>query len=179
MDVSPIACVVSYKRLHGEFAKIKENKGKIQEIIQTMTTKELLEIIDYPVTKRHVKRLDGFQFQQWAVIQLGANISPSFTADGGIDGKFLDGTPIEIKQTSVGRPVIQKFHSAIVTAKRKKGVVVGDRFAPQAYEYIAQLKKEGIIIIPLSTQDLINQDFTKLDSHKIKRRPRSLKDLFI
>ena len=101
IDVSPIACATSYERL---FDKVK-------------TT----DIVDYPVTKRMVMALEPLSFQQWVIIQIGGDLSPTFTSDGGIDGKFPDGTPIEVKQTSAGRPVMQKFHSVIITEKKDKG----------------------------------------------------------
>jgi DNA modification methylase len=166
IDVSPLACVVSYKRLKGETDRIKEKKNKIQSIIEFMTISELHDIINYPLTREDVKKLDGFQFQQWAIIQLGANISPSLTADGGIDGTFVDGTPIEAKKTSVGRPVVQKLVGAMTP--KTKGVIIGDFFTPEAYGEIIKKKKIGITIIPVTIQDLIKRNFQSIEEAKIK-----------
>ena len=157
IDVSPIACVVSYERLNGK---------------QVGTKERLFEIIDYPAKEEDLDKLDGFQFQQWVMIHLDAICNPKLTADGGIDGKFVDGTPIEVKKGNIGRPEVQKFFAAIkITAKKKKGVMVGKHIVKNAYEEIAKIKKEEEInIVVLTTQELINGDFSKIKKAGIEMR---------
>jgi len=161
IDVSPIACTTSYERLH--------------EKVRTT------DIIDYPVTKRMVMNLKPLAFQQWVVVQLGADVSPTFTSDGGIDGKFPDGTPIEVKQTSAGRPVMQKFHSVIITEKKKKGVVIATKFPKSAIEHVAKIKRDsGIVIVLLTLDDLLNHNFSAIRKAGITlTRKTNVKRLFI
>ena len=104
------------------------------------------------------------------MIHLDAICSPKMSADGGIHGKFIDGTPIEVKKGSLCREHVQKFHSAIITAKKDKGVMVGKSVPRTVYEKIAELKQEGIDIIVLRTQEIINGDFSKIREAGIEMR---------
>lgn len=153
IDVSPIGCATSYERLHGK---------------QLGTKEKLFEIIDYPASEEDLSKLDGFQFQQWIMIHLEAICSPTMSSDGGIDGKFIDGTPIEVKKGAISRGQVQKFHSAIVTAKKKKGVIVCKSIPRTVFEKIAELKREGIEIIVLKTQEIIDGDLSKIKDAGIK-----------
>lgn len=158
IDVSPIACMVSYARVHRLLKGHKARDG-IESILRRIPVKAYLDIVDYPATIEEVLNLDGFMFQQWVMIQLNARINPSLTSDGGIDGTFSDGTPIEVKQTSVGRPEIQKFESAIRNAGQQKGVIVGKTFARTAIEYIARMRSRDIIILTLTLDEVLKHDF--------------------
>lgn len=170
IDVSPTACVVSYKRLKREVDEIKKRRGKskIQNILKTMALEEMTDIVNYPVTREDVEILDPFQFQHWAIIQLGADVSLSLVADGGIDGTFDDGTPIEVKRKQAGRGDIQKFDSAVRDKGFNVGVIIAMSFPKTVYEYIARLSQKGMNIIPLTTQDLIDRNFQSIEEAGIK-----------
>ena len=93
---------------------------------------------------------------------------------GGIDGTFPDGTPIEVKQRQAGRPDIQKFHSAIITAKKKKGLILATSFPKTVYESIATIKKESdITIIPFTVTQLLEKDFSPITKARIQLTKRT------
>jgi len=165
IDVSPIACTTAYKRLYGEALRVKDTFRKI---------------IDYPIREVDLDSLTGLQFQQWVTIQLNAIPSKRQTSDGGIDGTFMDGTPFEVKKGALSRPHVQKLHSAIVTARKKKGVLIGKSIPRTVYEKIAELKKiDKINIIVLTTQEIIDKDFSKLSSAGIRMQEKKLYDFFL
>jgi len=167
IDVSPIACMVSYMQVKGKLSDHKAKDG-IESIIQQVPSEAFWEIVDYPATPEDVKQLDGFQFQQLIVIQLGAQLSPTFTADGGIDGTFTDGSPIEVKKGRIGRPEVQKFESAIRDAGQNKGVMIGNKITTTAYEAIAKIETRGIVIVPLTMQQVLDRDFQPIHAAGIQ-----------
>lgn len=82
----------------------------------------------------------------------------------GIDGHDFGHNPVQIKQSDhVGRPVVQKFHSAVRREKRKKGIIVAFSFAKTAYEEVARIKlDEGIEIELRTVQELIADHYLRM-----------------
>jgi hypothetical protein len=136
-DVSPIACKTSRNRL---LKLIKEDNRTV-------------EIIGMPVTMNELKKMDPFEFQNYVIVDLlHGTCSRKKSGDYGIDGQDFGRNPVEVKQSEhVGRPVVQKFHSAIMREKRKKGIIVAFSFSKTAYEEVARIKLDEDIEIELQT----------------------------
>lgn len=132
-DVSPVA------------VKIMSNRMNIE------CPHEGYEVKNLPQTVEEFQNIDGHKFAALVCDLMGWQCNDKKSSDGGIDGWDGDKNPIQIKNhstTGAGRPDIQKFHSAIIKQKRKKGIFVAWQFARTALEYIAQIKGEhGIEII--------------------------------
>lgn len=77
----------------------------------------------------------------------------------GIDGFYLDGTPIQVKQSEdVGRNVVDNFETAIRRMQRTKGVIVAFSFGKGAHEEVARVKLAEGLEITLKTVDEILQE---------------------
>lgn len=136
-DVSPTAIRVVKERL----AKVA-NIGAVN--IQTY---------DLPVSPKELKDLKPFEFQNYILNSIHATHAKTKVADHGIDGyTHLEKNPIQVKQRQrVGRPDIQKFHSAVITSGKKKGLFIAFGFSKQAYEEAASIKRDHDIEIELKT----------------------------
>jgi hypothetical protein len=61
-----------------------------------------------------LKKILPFEFQKWVMEKLYARDSPRRSGDLGIEGYYIDGSPIQGKQSEhVGRNVVDNFESAI------------------------------------------------------------------
>lgn len=140
IDVSPTACKLMAKRMRS---------------IGTSP-----EIIGLPKTLEEIKLMQPFEFQNWVMEQLIAHPSKRMVGDMGIDGRLIDGTPIQVKHSEqVGRNVIDNFETAIKRETKKKGVVVALSFGKGAYEEVARAKnQEGIEIELKTVEDLIKEE---------------------
>jgi DNA modification methylase len=147
-DVSPIACKLVRRRV----AKLLKEERDI-------------EIIGMPATLDEFKAMDPFEFQNHVVVDLlHGTCSRKKSDDHGIDGHDFGRNPVEVKQSEhVGRPVVQKFESAIRSEKRKKGIIVAFSFAKTAYEEVARIKlDEGIEIELIKVQELIADYYRRM-----------------
>jgi len=86
-----------------------------------------------------------------------------FTQDGGRD--ILIHSPkglivVECKhqpKTSIGRPIVQKLHSAVITSKAVKGMLVTTgRFTKEALEYASNLAVSGTPIDMIDRSILVD-----------------------
>lgn len=135
------------------------------------------DIIGLPSTMDDLKKMNPWEFQQWACDKMQArNLKPKGGSDGGIDGIIsmtsrsifdddkvvknkYNGCPIQVKQSeSVGRPVIDNFKSAIEREGKNYGFVIAFSFAKPTYEEVARLKNEGSINIKLLTAEELCKD---------------------
>lgn len=139
IDVSPTACKLMAKRLRGLRAKVAE--------------------VGLPRTVAQLKEIPPFEFQNWVNEKLYARPSPRKSGDMGIDGFYLDGTPIQVKQQDdVGRNVIDNFETAIKRDGKTKGVIVAFSFGKGAYEEVARVKnEEGVEILLKTVDDILNE----------------------
>jgi len=136
IDVSPTACKLMAKRLRSLRAKFFE--------------------IGLPKTVVDLKQLQPFEFQNWVIEKLSARINPKKVGDMGIDGYYLDGTPIQVKQSdNVGRNVVDNFETAMQRIEKNKGVIVAFSFGKGAYEEVARAKNEQGLEITLKTVEEI------------------------
>lgn len=102
--------------------------------------------------------LSGFEFEELvadilARLQHGVVEKVLYTQDGGRD--ILVRSPdglivVECKhhpKGSIGRPIVQKLHSAVITSKANKGMLVTTgHFTKEALEYARNLAKSGTVI---------------------------------
>ena len=138
IDVSPTACKLMEKRMRSIRA-------------------ERFKVFGLPQTVEDLRKIQPFEFQNWVMDKLYARISPRKSGDMGIDGYYLDGTPIQVKQSDdIGRNVVDNFESAIRRAGRTKGVIVAFSFGKGAYEEIAKVKNEqGLEIILMTAEEIL------------------------
>lgn len=139
IDVSPTACKLMAKRLRSLYAKVSE--------------------VGLPKNVAELKKLQPFEFQNWVMEKLYARVNPKKVGDMGIDGYYLDGTPIQVKQSEdVGRNVIDNFETAIKRMDRDKGVIVAFSFGKGAHEEAARAKnKEGLEITLKTVEDILKE----------------------
>jgi DNA modification methylase len=147
-DVSPTACKLVQRRV----AKlIKGSRG--------------IEIIGMPVTIDELKKMEPFEFQNHVIVDLlHGTCSRTKSADRGIDGHDFGHNPVEVKQSEgVGRPVVQKFHSAVLAERRTKGIIVAFSFSKTAHEEAARIKlEEGVEIELCTVQELIVDHYRRM-----------------
>ncbi len=147
-DVSPVACKLARRRV----AKlIKDDRN--------------VEIIGMPVTIDELKGMEPFEFQNYVIVDLlHGTCSRRKSGDHGIDGHDFGHNPVEVKQSErVGRPVVQKFHSAVRSEKRTKGIIVAFSFAKTAHEEVARIKLDDGVEIELRTvQELIDDYYRRM-----------------
>ncbi|MEA3311795.1 MAG: DNA methyltransferase, partial [candidate division WOR-3 bacterium] len=147
-DVSPIACKLMRRRV----AKlIKEERD--------------IEIIGMPHGLDELKAMDPFEFQNHVIVDLlHGTCSRTKSADYGIDGHDFGHNPVQIKQSEhVGRPVVQKFESAVRREKRTKGIIVAFSFSKTAYEEAARIKLDEDIEIELrKVQELLADYYRRM-----------------
>lgn len=137
VDVSPTACKLMAKRMRSIGAK-----G--------------FQMIGMPQTVEELKAIQPFEFQNWVMEKLYGRVSPRKVGDMGIDGYFLDGSPIQVKQSEdVGRNVIDNFETAMQRISKHKGVIVAFSFGKGAYEEVARAKLEQGLEITLKTVEEI------------------------
>lgn len=139
IDVSPTACKLMEKRM-----RLVGGKD--------------YHIIGLPKSLPELKALQHFEFQNWVNEKLYARPAPRLVGDMGIDGYYLDGTPIQAKQSEdIGRNVIDNFETAIQRAGKTKGVIVAFSFGKGAFEEVARAKRElGLEIILMTVEEILN-----------------------
>jgi len=148
-DVYPKACQLMRRRIS---KLIKEDRD--------------IKIIGMPHDIDELKAMNPFEFQNYIIVDmLYGTCSRTKSADYGVDGHdHLTHNPVQVKQSEhVGRPVVQKFHSAVRREKRKKGIIVAFSFAKTAYEEAARIKlDEGIEIELRTVQELIADYYRRM-----------------
>ena len=109
------------------------------------------EVIGLVQTEDQLRKLDPFEFQNWAINAVQGRHSTRKIADMGIDGfTFLENHPIQVKQMdSVGRPVIDSLVGVLEREKDKKGMVIAFGFTKGAIGEVSRLKRESAIDIHL------------------------------
>ncbi len=136
IDISPTACKLMAKRLRLLRATFSE--------------------IGLPTTVEELKQLQPFDFQNWVMEKLYGRVNPRKVGDMGIDGYFIDGSPIQVKQSEdIGRNVIDNFETAMQRIGKNKGVIVAFSFGKGAYEEVARAKNEQNLEITLKTVEEI------------------------
>ncbi len=140
IDVSPTACKLMAKRM--------------------IDTGAIPEVIGLPKSIEEIKSMQPFEFQNWVMEMLTAHPSKVKVGDMGIDGRLIDGTPIQVKHSeSVGRNVIDNFETAMKRENKKKGIIIALSFGKGAHEEAARAKNQDGLEIELKTvEDLIIEE---------------------
>lgn len=164
-DVSPVACKLIAERLIFDAPEVR------------FETKNL------PQTESELKGMDGHNFANTVCEMMGWQVNPKKSGDGGIDGWAADGSPIQVKnhaKTLAGRPDLQKFVGALHGKRAKKGIFVAWDFSGEAYDYIADMKREHKIeIVAMRCKDvfgglLLDQSKGKeIQELYLERRPKN------
>lgn len=125
------------------------------------------EVTGMPQKIDDLKSFKPYEFQYWAINEMHGTGSPRKSGDMGIDGlSFLEHCPIQVKQSeSIGRNVIDNFETALrryykTDSKNMRGYIVGFSFGKGAYEEVARIKKEGIEIILVTVQDILDKKYS-------------------
>jgi hypothetical protein len=118
-----------------------------------------INLIGLPQSLAALRKLEPFEFQNWVMVKLYARINPRLSGDLGVDGYYLDGTPIQVKQSDdIGRNVVDNFETAIQRKGKKKGVIVAFSFGKGAFEEVARAKAEmGVEIILKPAQEILDE----------------------
>lgn len=161
-DVSPVACRVTAERL------------------SNLEPQPVFEWLDLPQTKEEWLSINGHKFAEIMCEFKGWEVNPQKTNDGGIDGwaetPQKQKVPIQVKNQKgkVGRPDLQRFHSAI--RRYKEGIFVAWEYSRQAHEFVAEIQRtENKEIKLLSVErDILNGLLVseKDKEHNIKRHEK-------
>ena len=118
-----------------------------------------VKLVGMPVTEAQLRELKPFEFQNWVIQRMHGTHAPRKSGDMGIDGySFFEHLPIQVKQSSVGRPTVDAFQAAIDRTGKKKGYIVGFGFSRDAHEECARVKAgKGITIQLISVADLLKE----------------------
>jgi hypothetical protein len=110
---------------------------------------------------------DPFKFETWIIQQFGGLPQNKKGGDKGVDGKTMDGAPIQVKQsTKIGVSVVKNFYVSAkqfnkmlfeksAVEKKPAGYIIAFSFGKGAVEEAARLKNSENIIIKLVTVDEI------------------------
>jgi DNA modification methylase len=110
---------------------------------------------------------DAFEFESWIITQFGGTPQNKKGGDKGIDGKYSDGTPIQVKRSdNIGVNVIKNFSVSAkqydkslfeknTLANKQVGYIIAFSFGKGAIEEVSRLKNEENIFIKLVRVDEI------------------------
>ena len=106
---------------------------------------------------------DAFEFESWIITQFGGMPQNKKGGDKGIDGKYSDGTPIQVKRSdNIGVNVVKNFSVSAkqydkslfeknVLENKQVGYIIAFSFGKGAVQEVARLKLEENIVIKLVT----------------------------
>lgn len=139
IDISPKAAEVMKKRMWDEYGIDSDVIGLPQELEEQ---------------KSWIKSQPPIDFQNYIVRCYNGRQQRKKRSDKGIDGWTENRNPIQVKRSeNVGRPVVDKFESAIKRDNKKRGIIVGLSFSKGAYEEVARVENEDELEIELVTLD--------------------------
>ena len=135
-----------------------------------------IDIIGMPQRVEDLNKFEPHDFERWVINEMHGTPSRRKAGDMGIDGfSFIEHHPIQVKQSeSIGRNVIDNFETAVRRyykhkTKDMKGYIVAFSFGKGAREEVARAKKEGIIIILVTVQDILDKKFSLLPLSESER----------
>lgn len=115
------------------------------------------EIVRGIETVEDLYSLGPLAFQDFIIDRVYGTPSDKKSGDMGIDGySFMEGLPIQVKRSkSVGRNVVDNFHSAIRRAGSHKGYIIAFSFGKGAHTEAARVRAaEGIEIALVEVKTL-------------------------
>jgi hypothetical protein len=126
-----------------------------------------------PETEADLRELGHFEFQNWAVLKVHGEPSPTLSNDGGIDGlSFMYEEPIQVKQSDdVDRPEIDKMHAVLNRTEKDFGYVIAFSFTKGAYREASRYRRDsGKSIVLVTVAELLDA------SEALTRPPSPFKD---
>ncbi len=175
IDVSPTACRVMAKRLRDVTSLVEDEK--LWKVGRGFIVRDL------PWSEDQLRKLPPFEFENWAVIALGGIPNKTQVGDMGIDGRiypvssapaadgkaagrldFMDAWyPVQVKQKDkAGRPDIDAFEAMMTRSDRTKGFFVSFDYSRDALTEIdAFFRKSGKVIIPLTVNEILNEQLAR------------------
>ncbi len=175
IDISPTACRVMAHRLRRDCGLRDEEP--LWKIGRGFVLKNL------PWTEKRLRELPPFEFENWAVVELGGIKNKVQVGDKGIDGRIfpvsaLEGRQqpgvedlplderfyaVQVKQKDkVGRPDIDAFETAMRRAKCDKGFFVSFDFSNDAMQEIGRFfREEHRIIVPFTVKQILDGDIAQ------------------
>ena len=147
--------------------------------------------IGMPRTLEDLDAMSPYEFQKWACHQVQATPSARLSGDMGIDGRvMISHALVQVKQSKVGRPMIENFQVAIERAGHDEGVFIGYSFSRDAREEVARVKRYRNIKIRLErVEDLLaasprdriveevrTQEQLSLEEYLVPRAPKENPD---
>jgi site-specific DNA-methyltransferase (adenine-specific) len=175
IDISPTACRVMAHRLHKDCGLRHEEQ--LWKIGRGFVMKNL------PWTEKRLRELPPFEFENWAVVELGGVKNRAQVGDRGIDGRIfpvsalegrqqpgMDELPlderfyaVQVKQKEkAGRPDIDAFETALRRAKCEKGFFVSFDYSSDAIQEIGRFfREEHRIIVPLTVKEILDGDIAQ------------------
>jgi DNA modification methylase len=175
IDISPTACRVTAKDIRDK-CNLAENEA-------LWRTGRGFVVRDLPWSAGKLRTMPAFEFENWAVIALGGIPNKTQVGDMGIDGRiypvaaapqksnndegrlaFMDlWYPVQVKQKDkAGRPDIDAFEAMMTRTDRTKGFFVSFDYTSDALTEIgAFFKKSGKIIIPLTVDEILNEQIAR------------------
>ena len=142
IDVSPTSCKAMSSRLHKIGYPINETG---------------IDVIDMPQTNDQLRNMDDFEFQNWAVTQLGGRQVVRKSGDRGVDGFTFVGDTIQVKNSEkIGAPDVRKFVYDTMNFDKTHGVFVAHSYSSGAQKEVdIASAKHGIDIELLTVADLV------------------------
>ncbi|HLX63150.1 MAG TPA: DNA methyltransferase [Planctomycetota bacterium] len=172
IDISPTACRVMAKRLRDVCYLPEDEKD--------WRRGRGFVVRNLPWSIERLRAIPAFEFENWAVNELGGVANKVQVGDFGIDGRiypvssmpkkrgaetgeleiFDEWYPIQVKQKDqAGRPDIDAFETAMRRADRKLGYFVAFDFTKSALDEIDRFERaEGRRIKAYSVQALLDMD---------------------
>jgi DNA modification methylase len=172
IDISPTACRVMAKRLEMHTTLVEQDS--LWKIGRGFKVKNL------PWTAEKLREIPPFEFENWAVNELGGVANRVKVGDMGIDGRIypvsmipsakrqsssmfdneVQWYPIQVKQKDkAGRPDIDAFETAMRRADRTLGYFVSFDFSKDAHDEIDRFERlEGRRIKAYTVQALLDMD---------------------
>jgi site-specific DNA-methyltransferase (adenine-specific) len=175
IDISPTACRVMAHRLHKDCGLRDEEQ--LWKIGRGFVLRNL------PWTEKRLRELPPFEFENWAVVELGGVKNRAQVGDKGIDGRIfpvsalegrqqpgVDELPlderfyaVQVKQRDkTGRPDIDAFETAMRRAKCEKGYFVSFDYSTDAMQEIGRFfREEHRIIVPFTVKEILDGDIAQ------------------
>ena len=144
---------------------VKVTEFRLQKQMDLFTAPYTVQLHKYDYDTLRYK--DAFEFESWIITQFGGTPQNRKGGDKGIDGKYSDGTPIQVKRSdNIIRDVIDKFPTAAerydsslfnknIKNKNPVGYIIAFSFGKGAIEEAARLRNEKNINIKLIRVDEI------------------------
>lgn len=147
-------------KLKRKWIGVDVSKNATAVIRKRMSKEHDLKIDITPLkslTKKQVLSLDPFEFEKYAVRCIGGIPNNIQVSDGGIDGRMVDGTPIQVKKSdNIGRPQVDSFYKHL--EHNGKGIIIAKSFNRGAKEEAARLLNEKGWELTLVTLDDLLRD---------------------